>query len=372
MSAQPAPRAAAAPGPVVDWKRVALRVLISRCLDELEETRLVPERKVLYQFTSRGHDVPQTILAEYLDGEHDGASVYYRARPLALALGLTLDEALASTMMRADGISAGRDIGVVVNMPRKHHVTILPSCGGVGTQYTPGVGWAQAQRYRARELRDAAYAGSITLIHGGEGSTATNGFWAALNIATTEQLPVLFYIEDNAYAISVRSDRQAPGGNIAANLAQFRNLRVYDGDGTRPEQAEPLIARAVRETRAGGGPVLLRLTVPRLCGHSGQDTQAYKPAAELADEKSRDPLPLLRAFLVPRVLSEQGWQALEAEARATVAAAHARVEQLPMPDPARLTRYVFSETRADGTPDVQQQGGLLPEGVRLPAGTTTP
>src|SRR5258708_7060652 len=92
-------------------------------------------------------------------------------------------------------------------------------------------------------------------------------FWAALNIVTTERLPLLFFIEDNGYGISVPSKLQTPGGNIAKNLAAFRGLRVLDGDGSDPVGAAILIEEAVRGVRTGGGPALLRLTVPRLSGH---------------------------------------------------------------------------------------------------------
>ena len=66
--------------PQVDWQRVARNVLLCRALDDLEETRLLPERKILYQFTARGHDVSQSILAQMLTGARDAASVYYRSR----------------------------------------------------------------------------------------------------------------------------------------------------------------------------------------------------------------------------------------------------------------------------------------------------
>ena len=51
-----------APDETVDWKRVAYLVQLSRALDEMEETRLVPEKKVLYQFSARGHDMAQILL----------------------------------------------------------------------------------------------------------------------------------------------------------------------------------------------------------------------------------------------------------------------------------------------------------------------
>jgi 2-oxoisovalerate dehydrogenase E1 component len=360
------------PVPHIDWLEVARTALISRALDELEETKLLPERKVLYQFSARGHEVTQAILAQLLSGPHDAVATYYRSRPLLLSLGLPLEEALASTMMRAGGVSHGRDIGVIFNLPRRLGVSVLPGCGDVGSQYTPAVGWAEAIRYRAHSLHDQSFEGCIAVAHGGEASTATNGFWAALNVATTQRLPVLFFIEDNGYGISVRSELQTPGGNIAANLAAFRNLQVLDGSGSDPAAAGTLLREAVRAVRTQEGPVLLRLQVPRLNGHSGQDTQGYRSADELSAERTRDPLMRLQTQLVPALLSEAGWHDLARDAQRDVLKARAEVEQRPTPDARRATRYAYSETRADGTLELQQQGGLRPEGMEPPAGSGVP
>ena len=367
-AAQPSHRSA--PGRALDWQAVVRQVLVSRALDALEETQLLPARKVLYQFSARGHDVTQVLLAQHLTGVRDGLGVYYRSRPLLLSLGLSLDDALASTMMRSGGVSDGRDIGVVFNLPRREGPCVLPACGGVGAQYTPAVGWAQSLVYHGEVLKSGPrHAGSIAVAHGGEASTATNGFWAALNIATTQQLPILFFIEDNGYGISVKSDLQTPGGNIARNLASFGGLRVLDGDGCDPRAAERLIAEAVTYVRQGRGAALLRLTVPRLSGHSGQDTQAYKPAELVSAEQARDPLKRLREQLVPSLLSAETWQRLENEAAREVAEALQRVERRAQPDRAGVRRHVFSEQNADGTIELQAQGGLLPEGHRFPAST---
>ncbi|MDB5368992.1 MAG: pyruvate dehydrogenase, partial [Roseomonas sp.] len=83
----------------------------------------------------------------------------------------------------------------------------------------------------------AAYDRAIGVVLGGDASVATNGFWSALTIATTQKLPVLFYIEDNGYGISTPSTFQTPGADIAANLASFANLHVLSGDGTDPATA---------------------------------------------------------------------------------------------------------------------------------------
>src|SRR6202167_1132197 len=158
---------------VIDWRRVLRHVAVSRALDDLEESTLMKERKVLYQFSARGHDVTQVLLSTQLTGAQDGVGAYYRSRPLLLGLGLPVEEALASTMMRAGGMSDGRDIGVVFNMPSKVGPCVLPVCGGVGAQYTPAVGWAQALRYRLGSLGEQSCRGSIGVAHGGEASTAT-------------------------------------------------------------------------------------------------------------------------------------------------------------------------------------------------------
>lgn len=363
MSAVAIDRSAGSGSLNLDWSRVVHTVLQSRALDELEETRLLPARKVLYQFTARGHDVTQALLGQMLTGAHDGIGVYYRSRPLMLSLGLTLDDALASTMMRSGGVSEGRDIGVVFNLPRRDGACVLPACGGVGAQYTPTVGWAQSILYRARVLRESQWEGSIAVAHGGEASTAANGFWSALAIATTQRLPVLFFIEDNGYAISVKSDLQTPGGDIAANLASFRNLQIIEGDSRDPRSAARLIRQAVDTVRCGQGPALLRILVPRLCGHSGQDTQTYKSAQEIAAERARDPLLKLREQLVPAILSADAWSALEKRAKAEVEQALVRVEQRSEPDASRTTRFAFSEHREDGSIETQQQGGLLGDGI---------
>src|ERR1700741_5152591 len=312
-----------------DWRRVARLVQLSRALDDIEETRLVPERKVLYQFSARGHELAQILLGPNLTDAHDGIALYYRSRPLMLTLGVSPEDAAAGPLARSGAFSGGRDIGVVFNLPGRGAPTVLAACGGVGTQYTPAAGWAQAIRYRHEVLGDGSYARSVAVVLGGDASTATNGFWSALNIATTQRLPMLFYIEDNAFGISVPSTYQTPGGNIAANLRAFGGLTILEGDGSDPRAAFELTARAVAQVRAARAPVLLRLTVPRLSGHSGQDTQAYKSAELLKAERARDPLARLEQLLVPESLSEAEWRETAAQARAEVEQAVGRALARP-------------------------------------------
>ncbi|WBX84493.1 alpha-ketoacid dehydrogenase subunit alpha/beta [Sphingosinicella microcystinivorans] len=355
-----------APDENVDWRRVAYLLSLSRALDAMEEQRLVPEKKVLYQFSARGHDMAQILLGSRLDNPRDATCGYYRSRPLLLALGVDVADALGSSMGRSGGYSDGRDIGVVFNFPNPNGASALPMCGGVGAQYTPTAGWAQAIDYYRTVIRDPAYDDALAVVLGGDGSVASNGFWAALTVATTQKLPMLFYIEDNGYGISVPSTFQTPGGNIAANLAAWQDLRIINGDGTEPAEAARLIEEAVSYVREERGPALLRLTVPRLQGHSFQDTQTYKDEDFVASEWARDPLPKLKSYLVPALLSESEWAAIEDEAQADAEAARERAEARPVAEPETVMRNVFFEG------DLQTVGGQWTHGYTPPASTDRP
>jgi 2-oxoisovalerate dehydrogenase E1 component len=335
---------------------------VSRALDDIEETTnknkaTVPrENLVLYQFSARGHEVAEAILGSLIDHPHDAASAYYRSRPLLLALGLSIEDAFASPLGRAGGFSDGRDIGVVCNLPNRDGPIVMPMSGDVGSQYTPCAGWAQSIRYHTTTLRDDSWNGAMGVVLGGEGSVATNGFWSALTIATTLSLPMLFYIEDNGLGISVPGDFQTPGGDIARNLAGFANLLVRDGDGTDPAETARLLAECVGHVRGGNGPALVRLTVPRLCSHSGPDNQrGYRTDEEIATDAKRDPLPRLRAHLVPAVLSEKEWTALEGEVARDVQTGLAAARARPNPDSSSVARWVYADDSAESP---EAYGGL--------------
>jgi len=240
--------------------------------------------------------------------------------------------------------------------------------GDVGSQYTPCAGWAQSIRYHAETLEEREWDNAIGVVLGGEASVATNGFWSALTIATTLSLPMLFYIEDNGLGISVRGDMQTPGGDITRNLASFQNLFVRNGDGTDPEQTAALLTECVDHVRGGRGPALVRLTVPRLCSHSGPDNQrGYRTEAEISSDTERDPLPRLRSYLVPSRLSDEDWSAIETEVQRDVQAGLDAARARPNPDPSTIARWVY----ADDTPDSAEAFGGLSRAERSALGGTT-
>ncbi len=346
----------------VDWPEVARLVLTSRRIDELEEQELVPAGKINYQFSSRGHELAQVLLALALDHAHDAASVYYRSRPFMLANGLSPQEAFAADMALAGTPNEGRDVGVVYSMGRRGRALILPNAGDVGSQFTPAAGWAQSICYYQQVLGEEAWQGAMAVVLGGDGSVAANGFWSALTMATTLTLPLLFCIEDNGFGISVPDHFQTPGGDIAKNLACFGNLLVLSGSGTDPLETAGLVHQAVGHVRGGMGPCLLHLVVPRLSGHTyGEDQSVYKSAERIAREQELDPLIALRTFLG----DDLDWKAVQEEVARQVRAAATAAQQNPAPDPATVLDHLFAanagrqETAADAASSASGSGPRL-------------
>lgn len=343
-----------------DWIGIARTLITSRLIDVIEELELAEKGVVLYQFSARGHELGQIILAHYLNNPHDGATVYYRSRPFVLAAGMTIEEAFAGPISNTGSLNGGRDIGVVHHLPPRKGVTIMPASGDVGAQFTPAVGWAQAAVYRSSVLEEQDWNESIAVALGGDASCATNGFWSALTIATTQNYPMIFFIEDNHYGISVTGDYQTPGGNIAHNLAAFSNLLILEGDGTNPEETAELIFNAIQHARKRISPVLIRLDVPRLCGHSGKDSQTYKTEQQKRQENERDPMDSMKRFCIKKkILSEKEWMSLYEECEAEVRQSLEIALSLPIPDSSFIKDHVFFQ----GTS--QEIGGTLPEQLRL-------
>jgi 2-oxoisovalerate dehydrogenase E1 component len=303
------------PLPDFDWRSIAYHALVSRALDDTEEStnrnrgHVPKEHLVLYQFSARGHDVPQAILGSLLDHPRDGIGAYYRSRPILLSVGLTIEDALSSPLGRAGGFSDGRDIGVVCNLPGNGRPTVLPMSGDVGSQFTPTAGWAQAITYHRDTLGDASYAGAIAVALGGDASVATNGFWSSLTMATTLRLPMLFYIEDNDLGISVRGKMQTPNGNIARNLASFGNLSC----GTATARSTRLSGAAPRMCAARPGRQRPALSTT----HGAEALQPFRSRQSEGISHRREIartgggiLPQLRVYLVPARLAETEWKDL--------------------------------------------------------------
>ena len=152
------------------------------------------------------------------------------------------------------------------NMPEhfsSHNLHLVSQTACTGTQYLPAVGMAKALR---KDGSDA-----IVYVSSGEGATSEGEFFEAVNWATREELPVLFVIQNNGYAISVpqRSQTSAEIHRLAAAFG----MPSYHVDGTWYETMYQLIPGLIKRMRDGGGPMLIEAQVVRLESHSSSDDQ---------------------------------------------------------------------------------------------------
>jgi 2-oxoisovalerate dehydrogenase E1 component len=328
----------------LDWPRVARLLLTSRIIDTIEEKELTPAGKVLYQFSAKGHELAQILLGLSLTHPHDAAAVYYRSRPFMLAAGLTAQEAFAGGMAKMGSPSEGRDVGVVYSMPPRRGVTVLPSSGDVGAQYTPAAGWAQAIYYRRHVLDELEWEGAIAVALGGDGSTAANGFWAALNIVTTLNLPMLFFIEDNSYAISVPTERQSASKTIAIKAVAygFEGVQV---DGNDILAVIHAVRKAVDKARAGGGPTLIEAMTYRRGAHSSSDDpNVYRCKTEVEEWEQKDPIMRFQKYLAGKNIWTPEWEAAcKEKIHQEIARTLEEVEGIPPPPVASLFDDVYQE-----------------------------
>ena len=174
-------------------------------------------------------------------------------------------------------------------------LNIVSSSSPTGTQFLQAAGCAEASQFRGAS-------GEITLVCSGEGATSEGEFWEAMNIACLKQLPLVFLIEDNGYAISVPVECQTAGGNVSRLVAGFPGLFRQEVDGTDFLASYRTLKAAVQYCREGKGPALVHARVTRPYSHSlSDDERLYKTTAERDAEGERDPV-----LLFPRLLMQEG------------------------------------------------------------------
>src|SRR5580704_11202494 len=313
----------------------------SRSLDD-REILLKRQQRIYFQISGAGHEAIQVAAGLIAKPGYDWFYPYYRDRALCLTLGMTPSDMLLQAVgAAADPSSGGRQMPSHWADPAKN---IVASSSATGTQFVQAVGCAEGCRVlHPGEDR-------LVLASSGEGATSEGEFWESINQACLNRLPVLFLIEDNAYAISVPVENQTPGGSISKLMAGFPDLLTIEVDGTDLISSYKAMGAAAAWCRAGHGPALVHAHTIRPYSHSlSDDERSYKTKHERDEEAARDPLRTFQAFLLEqgileaheleRITREIDREILEDTQRALAAAA---------PDPSAVLRHLYSET-ADPT-----------------------
>jgi len=275
-------------------------MLLSRRIDD-KEIQLKNQSLIYFQISCAGHEAILVAAGLAMKPGHDWFYPYYRDRALCLTLGMTpLEMFLAAVGSKDDITSGGRQMPSHWGDDKLH---IVSQSSATGTQCLQGIGCAEAGRLYERltdipDHESRFESGEVTYVSVGDGATSEGEFWESLNAASLHNLPVLFLVEDNGYAISVPVEAQTPGGSISNLVEAFPNLKVVRCDGTDPVASYQAMTEAVAWCRERRSPALVHATVTRPYSHShSDDERAYKTAAERAAEAERDPITKFAAFL---------------------------------------------------------------------------
>ncbi|MGH3660526.1 MAG: thiamine pyrophosphate-dependent enzyme [Micromonosporaceae bacterium] len=200
-----------------------------------------------------------------------------------------------------------------------------------------GIGWGE-------RLNGAD---SVVLVFFGEGSSSEGDFHEACNLAGVVNAPVIFFLQNNGWAISTPRSRQTAAATFESRAAGY-GMHGELVDGNDLTAVRRAVRQAVSRARTGGGATLIEAVTYRLGAHSTADEpNRYVPEDDLAEALRQDPLPRVR-----QELRERGWldqaadSALDTEVRAEIAAALAEAEQRPRPTLADLMSHVYAEPPA--------------------------
>jgi 2-oxoisovalerate dehydrogenase E1 component len=294
---------------------------------------LTRQGKISFLASTRGHEKVQVGTVMLMKPGHDWFFPYYREKAIAYALGMPMKDIFLHMLSReGDPSSNGR------NMPehfssRKLHLVSQTAC--TGTQFLPAVGMAKALK---KDGSDA-----IVYVSSGEGATSEGEFGEALNWASREELPVLFLIQNNGYAISVPQDVQTT--SEVHRIADGFGVHSYHFDGTWYETMYQRLPPLIKRMRESGGPLLIEAEVVRLESHSSSDDQMkYRSKEELVEARERDPVLLTEKYLIRHgIMSESEIQQLRSSLQAEVNQAADEAEAAPQPETGHITARIYSD-----------------------------
>ena len=261
--------------------------------------------------SSSGHEAAQVGTALALDENQDWALPYYRDVAVALALGMTSEELFLGVFSKeGDPNSGGRQMPNHWSHPG---LRMFSHSSVIATQFPHATGIA----YELKRRGDSG----VVMVWGGEGSTSEGDFHEALNFAGIRQLPVVFVIENNQYAISVPLAEEV-AGNLADRAAGY-GIPSESIDGNDILEVYRSASEAVARARSGEGPSFIEALTYRHYAHtSDDDDKLYRTAEEVEMWRRRDPIGILKQYLIEgRLLDDQSEAAFEDEIVAEVSAA---------------------------------------------------
>ena len=248
-----------------------------------------------------------------------GDQVLYGHRGIAymLARGTSMAAILADIANREGGTNNGK--GGVMHIVDPAH-GVLGESGTLGGGFVIATGVGMALKRRGK--------GDVVVHFFGDGTSNRGTFHESLNWSAVQKLPIIYFCENNGWAVSVPASRSTAVADISSRAAGYGVPGVVV-DGNDAVAVYEVMQEAVARARRGAGPSLIEAKVNRMYGHFVGDPQAYRPDRDEA--MTRDPLPRFQQALIDSgAIDEKGVTEMEAEIADEIAEAVRTVLAAPL------------------------------------------
>ncbi|MFB6093439.1 MAG: thiamine pyrophosphate-dependent dehydrogenase E1 component subunit alpha [Halanaeroarchaeum sp.] len=274
-----------------------------------------------------GHEASAAGVVAHLR-ETDTVTAPHRPHHVAIAKGVDLKRMTAEIFGRETGLSGGKGGHMHLYDPSVHF-----ACSGIIAQgVPPAVGAAMVAKKRNTD--------DVAVAFLGEGAIDQGAFLESLNLASVRDLPVVFVVEDNDWAISMPKERitDVSDGSRRGEGHDIPHDRVDRDDAVAVFEAA---REAVGRARDDNGPTVLEVQVHRRMGHFMGDAEAYRPEADVEAATMRDSIERMADALAAAGVGEGERAAIRDDARKRVDEAIAWAKDQPEPDPEAATEDVF-------------------------------
>jgi 2-oxoisovalerate dehydrogenase E1 component alpha subunit len=308
-------------------------MLTARLCDEAQ-FRLNRQGKAPFVVPVSGHEGCQVATAWPMQRGKDIFVPYYRDMAICLVAGMTpLDVFLGVFGKADDPSSGGRQMPAHWGSKR---LGIISGSSPIATQIPHASGVAYAMKYKGED--------GIVGCWFGDGATSEGDWHEALNFAGIHDLPIVFVIENNLYAISVPLSKQAGVSDLSVR-AEGYGFPGVSVDGNDLFACYKAMMDAVGRARSGGGPTLIECRTYRFHPHtSDDDDRTYRSREEVEEARKKDPILQFEAYLQKwGITREDRTEALRAELKEEVDRAVEEAWNAPDPDPDTALRHVFAE-----------------------------
>ena len=301
-------------------------MLLQRQLDN-RGFQLNRQGKIPFALGSEGHEAVQAGAAMAFARGRDVLVPYYRDLGLAMGVGMSPYEVLSSMFARVTDRSGGRQFP---NHYTNHELGVLSISSIIAGHCTHAVGVAWAFKYRGES-------GRAVLCTTGEGATSQGEWHESVNFAAVHELPIVFLVENNEWAISTPQTMQMRIANVADKAPGY-GIPGRVCDGTDPVATYAAMDEALTRARTGGGPSIVEAKCFRFLSHStDDDDRTYRSREIIEQQRKADPLPRFERQLVDAgIIDAAGVKALRDDVLRQTNEATDAAEAQPYPSPESL------------------------------------